>query len=164
MKFNNRIGKFRSAGLCLLHPASVFRECDKPFSRSVGGSWLLLRTHPDGEASAGAEADHCRGVGDVFFPAMSGAEPCTASKNGAVITNIRAGNKGPVRRPKSGRRGRRIDVPIKVFHQQHVVLVGIHYQLHAGVVHDVLAISDLGILPWPTLREQAQEKAVTRVS
>ena len=38
------------------------------------------------------------------------------------------------------------DVAVKIFQQQDVVLVGIHHQLHAGVVHDVLAVGDLGIL------------------
>src|SRR6266853_5286748 len=37
----------------------------------------------------------------------------------------------------------RDDVAVKVFHHQHVILVRIHHQLHAGVVNDVLTVSDL---------------------
>ncbi len=37
------------------------------------------------------------------------------------------------------------DVAVKIFQQQHVVLIRIHHQLHASVVDDVLAICDFGI-------------------
>ena len=80
-------------------------------------------------------------------------------EDGAVISNIRAGNKSQ----SADKGGAEVgdDVPIKIFHQQHVVLVGIHDQLHAGVVHDVLAVSDFGIL-LSHVAGAAEKKAVRK--
>jgi hypothetical protein len=39
----------------------------------------------------------------------------------------------------------RNNVAVEILQQQHVVLVGIHHELHAGVVDNVLAVGDLRI-------------------
>src|SRR6516162_7481198 len=51
---------------------------------------------------------------------------------------------------------------VEVFHHHHVVLVGVHYQLHAGVVDDVLAVGDLGIL-LGHLSTAAQKQAIAHL-
>ena len=51
------------------------------------------------------------------------------------------------------------DVAVEVLQQQRVVLVGIHHQLHAGVVDDVLAVEDLG-KPLGHLARAAQKQPV----
>ena len=56
----------------------------------------------------------------------------------------------------------RDDVAVEILQQQHVVLVGIHHQLHAGVVHDVLAVGDLGIFLRDVARA-ADEQAVRQL-
>ncbi len=62
----------------------------------------------------------------------------------AVIANIRAGHES---QPADERRAQvRNNVAVEVFHHQHVVLIRIHHQLHAGVVHNVLAVGNLGIV------------------
>ena len=35
------------------------------------------------------------------------------------------------------------DVAVEILHHHYVVLIWIHHQLHAGVIHNVLAVSDL---------------------
>ena len=54
------------------------------------------------------------------------------------------------------------DVAVEILQQQHVVLVRIHHQLHAGVVDDVLAISDLGIFLRDVARA-ANEQAIRQL-
>src|SRR5579864_2249599 len=75
--------------------------------------------------------------GDVRCGAVHGFE------NGASVVEIRAGHQAETAHKCGAQVGD--DVAVEVFEHQHVVLVGIHHQLHAGVVDDVLAIGDLGI-------------------
>ena len=65
-------------------------------------------------------------------------------KNGALVPEIRARDKAESADQPRAQIGN--NVAVEIFQQQHVVLVGVHHQLHAGVVDDVLAVSDLGIL------------------
>src|SRR5207253_3888650 len=100
--------------------------------------------------------DYCCGVGDVFSGDVR-RRAMYSLEDGAVVANIRAGNESQSADKSGAEVGD--DVPIKVFHQQHVVLVGIHDQLHASVIHDVLAIGDLGIL-LGNVAGAAQKKAI----
>ena len=77
----------------------------------------------------------------MSLPAMSGAEPCTASKMAQSMAEVGAGHQAEA--ADEGRAEVADDVAVEVFEQQRVVLVGIHHQLHAGVVDDVLAVEDL---------------------
>ena len=86
---------------------------------------------------------------------MSGAEPCTASKIAHSSPNVGAGNKAQPADEGSAEIGD--DVAVEVLHQQHVVLVRVHHQLHAGVVDDVLAVGDLRVL-FRDLREQRRKR------
>src|SRR5207253_6126208 len=63
-------------------------------------------------------------------------------KDGALVTQVRAGHKSQP--AHKGRAQVRNNIAVKVLHHQHVVLIRIHDQLHAGVIHDVLAVGDLG--------------------
>ena len=71
---------------------------------------------------------------------MSGADPCTASKDRALMAEIRARHKAKA----ADKRGAEIadDIAVEILKQQRVVLIGIHHQLHAGVVDNVLAVKD----------------------
>src|SRR2546430_3233816 len=102
--------------------------------------------------------DYCCGVGDVFSGDVR-RRAMYSLEDGAVVANIRAGNESQSADESGAEVGD--DVAIKIFHQQHVVLVGIHDQLHAGVVHDVLAVSDFGIL-LSHVAGAAEKKAVRK--
>ena len=65
-------------------------------------------------------------------------------KNGVLIANVRTGNKAQP--PNESRAKIGDDVAVKILQQQYIVLIRIHHQLHAGVVHNVLAVSDLWVL------------------
>ena len=71
----------------------------------------------------------------------------------------------PGTRPKpSDKRGAEIadDVSVEIFEQQHVVLIRIGDELHAGVVNDVLAVRDLGVILGDVARA-ADEKAIGKL-
>src|SRR5258708_24971785 len=63
-------------------------------------------------------------------------------KNRTVIAEVCAGNKAQA--PDECGAQIRNDVAVEIFHDQHVVLIWIHHQLHTSVVDDVFAVSDLG--------------------
>src|ERR1019366_1356571 len=65
-------------------------------------------------------------------------------KDGALMAEIRAGDQAKSADQSSAQVGK--NVAVEILHQQNIVLVGVHHQLHAGVVDDVLAVGDLGIL------------------
>src|SRR5260370_10254417 len=83
------------------------------------------------------------GIGDVF-PGNVGCGPVYGFKDGALVAEIRAGDKAEAADQSRAQIGK--NVAVKILHQQDVVLVGVHDQLHASVVDDVLAVGDLGIL------------------
>ena len=77
-------------------------------------------------------------------------------EDGAVGAEVRARHQS---QPAHERRAQiRDDVAVQVLQQQHVVLVGIHHQLHAGVVHDVLAVGDLRDTLAKPLREHLMNR------
>src|SRR5882762_8227190 len=63
-------------------------------------------------------------------------------ENRAVIAQVGAGYKSEAADECRAQVGN--NIAVKVFHHQHVVLIRIHHQLHASVVHDVFAVGDLG--------------------
>ena len=65
-------------------------------------------------------------------------------KHRYLMADVRAWHKAETADESSAEVGD--DVAVEIFHQQHVVLVGVHHQLHAGVVDDVLAVGDFGIV------------------
>src|SRR5258708_20522804 len=88
-------------------------------------------------------AQHGGGIGDILSRYIR-CGTVDSFKDGALVAEIRAGDEAEAADQSRAQIGN--NVAIKVFHQQDVVLVGIHDQLHAGVVDDVLAVGDLGIL------------------
>src|SRR5438445_1486028 len=138
--FNDRIGKLRRAGLAA-HIARKFIPITINPLQSIAdlqGS-IELADMAKHEKSA---ANHSGGIGDIFAcdirrRAMNGLKYRTA------IAEIRAWNKAEASHESGAQVGN--DVAVKVFHHQHVVLIRIHDQLHAGVVYNVLAVGNLGI-------------------
>ena len=78
-----------------------------------------------------------------FLPAMSGALPCTASKTAMSLADVGAAGPGPGRRPAPRQVGD--DVAVQVRQQQHVELLRVHDELHAGGVDDHLVVLDLRV-------------------
>src|SRR5262250_1529033 len=62
---------------------------------------------------------------------------------GALVAQVGAGNEAQPSDESSAEI--RQNVAVQVLHHQHVVLIRIHHQLHAGVVDDVLTIGNLGV-------------------
>src|SRR6185437_3400298 len=81
-----------------------------------------------------------RGVSDVFAGNVGGGA-VDGLEDGGVGADVGSGNESQA--ADEGRAQVAHDVAIEVFEQQHVVLVGVHDELHAGVVDDVLAVGDL---------------------
>ena len=81
-------------------------------------------------------------------------------EDGALVSEVRARHQAQSADERCAQIGD--DVAVKILQQQHVVLVGIHDQLHASVVHDVLAVGDLGILLRDVARA-ADEQAVRQL-
>src|SRR5208337_5630440 len=65
-------------------------------------------------------------------------------ENGAFMAEISAGNEAKTADQSRAQVGN--NVAVEILQQQHVILVGVHHQLHAGVIDNVLAVGDLGIL------------------
>ena len=78
-------------------------------------------------------------------------------KDGAVIANIGAGHE--TESANESRAEIRNDVAVQILHQKHVVLIRVHHELHAGVVNNVFAVSDLGVF-FGNVARTPQEKAV----
>src|SRR5438128_2721042 len=87
--------------------------------------------------------DHRRGVRNVLSGNVGGGA-VDGFKDGALVADVGARHQAKAADEGSTEVGN--DVSVEILHQQHVVLVRVHYQLHAGVVDDVLAVGDLGIL------------------
>src|SRR5207302_4229329 len=77
-----------------------------------------------------------------------------------MISEVGSGNKAQAADEGGAEIGQ--DIAVEIFHEQHVVLVGVHHQLHAGIVHDVLAVGNLGIL-FGDIARAAQEQAVRKL-
>ena len=86
--------------------------------------------------------------------------PCTASK-----TRTRRSDSPRHDAQSSHEPGAQIrnDVAVEIRHQQQVVLIGIHDELHARGVDDVLAVDDLGIF-FCDIAGAAQETARRKAS
>src|ERR1700757_1000144 len=97
-----------------------------------------------------------RRVGEILSCDI-GRGPMDSLKNCAFIAQVRAGHKSQPT-DKSGAQIRE-NISVEIFHHQHIVLVRIHHQLHAGVVDDVFAVSDLGII-FRYVAAAAQEQAI----
>src|SRR6266702_1041346 len=138
--FNHRIGEFGRPCLAA-HIARKFIPITINLLQSVAdlqGS-IELADMAKHEKSA---PNHSGGIGDIFAcdirrRAMNGLKYRTA------IAEIRAWNKAEASHESGAQVGN--DVAVKVFHHQHVVLIRIHDQLHAGVVYNVLAVGNLRI-------------------
>ena len=76
-----------------------------------------------------------------FWPAMSGALPCTASKTAHVLADVRARHDAEAADEAGAEVGD--DVAVEVLEQQHVELLGSHDELHAEVVDDHVVGLDL---------------------
>src|SRR5208337_1500651 len=87
-------------------------------------------------------AKHCRWIGHIFAGDI-GCRAVHCFEHGALVSEICAGNQTESTNKRRAQVGD--DVAIEVFQQQHVVLVRVHHQLHTGVVHNVLAVSNLRI-------------------
>ena len=90
-------------------------------------------------------------AGDVGRGAVDGFE------DGAFVAEVGAGDEAET--ADEGRAEIADDVAVEILKQQRVVLVGIHDQLHAGVVDDVLAVKNLGE-SLGNLARAAQKQAV----
>jgi len=86
----------------------------------------------------------------TFCPAMSGAEPWTASKTAYSLPML------PLNEP-----GGQVaeDVAVEIFHQQNVELVRVEHQAHCGRVHDGFFVLNVGIFTG-NLAAHFQEKPV----
>src|SRR5581483_1567233 len=78
-------------------------------------------------------------------------------ENGAFIANIGARHQSKTPDKSGTEIGD--DIAIEIFQQQHVVLVRVHDQLHAGIVDDVFSVRNLGVFLGYVARA-AQEQAV----
>src|SRR5271157_2805826 len=88
-------------------------------------------------------AKHRRRVGHVFSRNVR-RRAVYGFEDGAFVPEVRARHQA---KSSDERRAQiRDDVAVQVLQQQDVVLVRIHYQLHASVVHNMLAVGDLGIV------------------
>src|SRR5208283_5354733 len=101
-------------------------------------------------------SQHGRGIGYI----LSGNVGCgtmDSLKDGALMAEIRAGHKAKSADQSRAQIGN--NVAVEILQQQHVVLVGVHHQLHASVVDNVLAVGDLGIL-FRDVARAAQKQAI----
>src|SRR5437762_7095854 len=81
-------------------------------------------------------------------------------ENSALMSEVRSRHE-PKSADESGAQVRN-DVTVEVLHEQNVVLIWIHHQLHAGVVDDVLAIRNLRIF-LRNIPRAAQEESVRQL-
>src|ERR1035438_1810006 len=81
------------------------------------------------------------GVGDVLAGDVGGGA-VDGFEDGAFDAEVGSGHEAKT----ADQAGAEIadDVAVEVFKEQGVVLEGIHDELHAGVVNDVLAVNDVG--------------------
>ena len=84
------------------------------------------------------------GVGDVFAGDVGGGA-VDGFEDGALDAEVGAGDEAEA----ADEAGAEIadDVAVEIFKQQRVVLEGVHDELHAGVVDDVLAVEDVRETP-----------------
>ena len=80
----------------------------------------------------------------LFWPAMSGAEPCTGSYKPFRCRRARPRAACRWSRPESAHIAQ--DIAERVFGQHHVELRGLQHHLHGGVVHQHVIELDVGIL------------------
>ena len=90
----------------------------------------------------------------TFWPAMSGALPCTASKTAALLAEIGARHEPEAADQSGAQIGD--DVAVEIRQQQHVELLGLHHQLHARRVDDPLVVGDVGELFGATARADSR--------
>ncbi len=77
-------------------------------------------------------------------PAMSGAEPWTASNTAPCSPIFAAGCEAEPADQTGAEVGD--DVAVEIFQHQHVELLGPHHELHAAVVDDLVVRLDVGII------------------
>src|SRR6202007_1999717 len=82
------------------------------------------------------------GIGEVA-PCDVRGRTVDRLEDGAAVAEVRARHQAQP--THKGRAQVGDDVAVQVLEQQRVVLVGMHHQLHAGVIYDVLAVGDLRI-------------------
>src|ERR1035437_7602787 len=140
-RLNNGVGEFRGAGSAA-HVAGQLAAVAVDLVDGVadlqGGVVLAEMAQHQQRRSQNSGR-----VGDI----SSGNVGCGTVhrfKDGALVAEIRAGNEAEAADQSGAEVGK--NVAVEILHQQNIVLVGMHHQLHAGVVDDVLAVSDLGIL------------------
>ena len=88
---------------------------------------------------------------------MSGAEPCTASKT-ATSSPMLAPGRHAEAADQTGAQVRE-DVAVEVLQTQHVELVRVHHELHAGGIDDGVVGLDLGVV-LGDLAEAVEEEPV----
>src|SRR5579875_244841 len=138
--FDHGIGKFRGPGGAADVAGEVLPFAVDFLNRQanvVGGVLLAeVAQHEN------ARAQHRRGIGEIFTGDV-GRGAVYSFEDGALVTKVRSRHQAQP--ADKGRAQVGDDVAVEIFQQQYVVLIGIHDELHAGVVHDVLAVGDLGI-------------------
>src|SRR5205809_6272209 len=138
--FNDRIGKLRRAGLAA-HIARKFIPITINPLQSIADleSRIELANMTKHQKSA---ANNSGGISDIFAGDIR-RRAMNRLKYRTALAQIRAWNKPEAPHKRGAQVGN--DVTVKVFHHQHVALIRIHDQLHAGVVYNVLAVGNLGI-------------------
>src|ERR1700722_6093680 len=136
---DHRVGELRGSGLAanvagqLLAMAVDFFE---GIANLSGGLELAeMAQHEQRRSQQGGW------IGEIFSRDI-GSRAVDGLKNSAVVAEVGTGNESQAADEGGAQIGK--NVAVKIFHDQHVVLVRVHYQLHAGVVYDVLAVGDLG--------------------
>jgi hypothetical protein len=140
-RLNNPVGEFRGAGGAAYVPREFAAVAVDLVNRVADLHRSLIFTkvtqHEQGRSQHGS------GIGDIF-PGDVGRGAVDGFEDGALVAEIRAGDETEA--ADQSRAQIRKNVAVKILHQQDVVLIGVHHQLHAGVVDNVFAVGDLGIL------------------